>query len=181
MGKMDNIRQANWSDIDILTDLSRRTFSDTFASEYDPADVRQYLEETFSAVQIEDNLLRPESIFFLAYNNPSLSHQPIGYAHLVGNSSVPIFETVLKSVELAQLFVEHRELRKGHGSSLIQACLNYAVENGFETLWLKVGERNERAQAFFNRWAFNKIGNCPFKLGLETRNCCVMVRPVLLS
>ena len=62
MGKMDNIRQANWSDIDILTDLSRRTFSDTFASEYDPADVRQYLEETFSAVQIEDNLFAGKAL-----------------------------------------------------------------------------------------------------------------------
>lgn len=175
---MDNIRQATWSDIDILTELSRRTFSDTFAAEHDPADIRQYLEEVFSTEQIEDDLLRPESIFFLAYNNPSSSHQPIGYAHLVGNSSIPIVETISKPIELVQLFVEHRELGKGHGSSLIQSSLRYAVENSFEALWLKVGEDNHRAQAFFNRWGFNQIGNFSFKLGLETRNYYVLLRPV---
>lgn len=178
---MDNIRQATWSDIDILTELSRRTFSDTFAAEHDPADIRQYLEETFSTEQFEDDLLKPESIFFLAYKNPSLSHQPIGYAHLVGNSSIPVVETMAKPIELVQLFVEHRELRKGHGSTLIQACLKYAVENGFETLWLKVGERNNRAQAFFNRWGFHQVGNYPLQLGLEIQNCYVLLRPVLLD
>ncbi len=47
----------------------------------------------------------------------------------------------------------------------MQTVLDYAIENGFDTVWLGVWEYNHRAQAFYKKCGFEHVGEHIFQLG----------------
>jgi len=47
------------------------------------------------------------------------------------------------------------------------ACVESALDAGYETMWLGVWERNVRAQAFYERWRFRRVGEHVFLLGSD--------------
>jgi GNAT superfamily N-acetyltransferase len=174
-------RQATRDDVDLLADLGRRTFYDTFAADNTPTDMAQYLATAFSQETIQAELLTLESVFLLAYPDATLESQSVGYARLQGNSRPPGNPDWPSPLELGRLYVEQSVLGQGYGSALMQACLDYALEAGFQTLWLGVWERNYRALRFYQKWRFHQTGTQTFTLGQDIQTDLVMMRPVTLT
>ena len=60
----------------------------------------------------------------------------------------------------------------------MQTCLDTARHAGYDTLWLSVWEKNQRARDFYLKWGFNKIGTDIFIIGQDVQTDWVMARSV---
>lgn len=178
---MAYIRQASAADLDLLVELSTRTFLDAYAADNDPFNLEQYVAKAFSKDAIATLLASSQSIILIAYHANTADAPAVGYAHLVEASPVPTLDSAPSPVKLARLYVDQRCIGKGYGSQLMQACLETSTAGGNETIWLNVWVNNPRAQKFYQRWSFQRIGEIPFVLGSEVQTDYVLMRPVILT
>jgi ribosomal protein S18 acetylase RimI-like enzyme len=56
----------------------------------------------------------------------------------------------------------------------MNASINEAKERGYDSIWLGVWEKNQRAIDFYRRWGFEEVGTHTFKLGTDPQNDFVM-------
>ena len=56
-------------------------------------------------------------------------------------------------------------LGAGIGPALLQACFELARSEAYPAMFLGVWEHNPRAQAFYRKWGFEKVGEHLFQLG----------------
>ncbi|MEP6741116.1 MAG: GNAT family N-acetyltransferase, partial [bacterium] len=134
-----SIRRGTVEDAGLLAELGASTFSETFASNNSPEDMTAYLASAFSPEQQTTELADPQSTFLIAETNG----MPAGYAMLRSENAL---ETISgdKPIELVRLYVSRENLGSGVGAALMQACINEAKQQGYETLWLGVWEHNTR-------------------------------------
>ena len=116
-------------------------------------------------------LADPAITYLLAY----AAVKPIGYAKLK-TGKVPKSVQGSKPIELVRLYVEKGVIGKGYGAALITACIEAARKSGYETLWLGVWERNERAQNFYRKCGFRQVGFKEFIVGTDVQNDLIMER-----
>jgi GNAT superfamily N-acetyltransferase len=168
-----DIRRATAADSDLLADLGKRTFRDSFGYANTPEDMAMYLSKSFSPSIQAAELADPANVFFLA----EVVGEPVGYARL---RQGPVPPTILGShpLEIVRIYAVESWIGRGVGSALMQACLDLAEKRGHNTLWLDVWEHNPRAIAFYNKWGFEVVGNQPFRLGRDLQNDLLMARPI---
>ncbi|UCF83638.1 MAG: GNAT family N-acetyltransferase [Desulfobacteraceae bacterium] len=163
------IRRASIKDSALLSEIGTYMFNDTFGPENTPEDMESYLNSAFAPEQIASALADPTTIFLLAYED----NEPIGYATLKV-SAAPKCVQGPKPMELARLYVNQRVIGKGYGAALLKACQEEALDAGYETIWLGVWERNERAIRFYEKWGFREAGTHAFILGNDVQNDLIM-------
>ena len=77
-------------------------------------------------------------------------------------------------MELVRLYLDKSLVGKGYGAALIEACIEQARDSGYETIWLGVWERNERAKVFYRRWEFIEVGSHDFIVGNDVQTDLIM-------
>jgi ribosomal protein S18 acetylase RimI-like enzyme len=164
-------RRAGVEDAQMIGAFGARNFAEAFAPFNDPDDIQQYLLSNFSVSQITSELLDPGIIFLLAFDQETL----IGYAKL-RKGKKPDCITGAKPVELERIYVESSLIGKGYGSALMKECFREALQDGYETMWLGVWDRNEPAIGFYERWGFRVVGTQVFVLGSDMQSDWVMQR-----
>jgi ribosomal protein S18 acetylase RimI-like enzyme len=168
-----NIRRAKGEDTILLAELGARTFEETFASANTPEDMTAYLASAFGRQHQDVELNDPHSLFLIA----EINGKALGYAMLrSGNVEEGI--TGEEPIELVRLYVSQESLGSGIGAALMQACIDEAKRGGYETLWLGVWEHNHRAQAFYRKWNFQKVGTHVFQLGDDPQTDLLMQRTI---
>ena len=167
------IRCGTIHDAALLAELGARTFADTFAVDNKPENMSAYLASAFSASLQAAELADLHTRFKIAERNGVA----VGYAMLrAGNELDSVTGT--KPVELVRLYVARESLGSGVGASLMQACIDEASQEGFETLWLGVWEHNHRAQTFYRKWNFREVGTHIFHLGDDPQTDLLMQRTI---
>ena len=165
-----NIRIANVGDAEVLADLARRTFHDTFAATNDPADMALYLSRAYGRDQ-QTRELSDRDITTLLVEDDG---QAIAYAQL-RTGHVPQCVSGPKPIELWRFYV-HREWHgRGLAKSLMDRVKAEASARGAQTLWLGVWERNDRARAFYVKHGFADVGEHIFLFGNDPQTDLVMV------
>ena len=168
------IRRATKDDVELIAEMGARLFRDTFGPDNRPEDVDEYIAASFSPAQIEAELADPMSTFLLAYKRDT----PIGYARL-RDGKLPDCVKGPRPIELVRIYVEQNIIGTGYGSALMQACLTEAGHGGYQTIWLDVWEKNERAIKFYRKWGFTEVGTQKFVLGSDIQNDLVMEKMVV--
>lgn len=169
------IRPATLRDTEALRSLAERTFRETFAEHNTADDMEAYIRESLSLERIRAELSDPANAFLLTFQEGSTV--PCGYAKLRTGTNEPCVSGP-DPVELERLYVSQKVLGQGVGAQLMQACLEKARADGFATLWLGVWEHNSRAQAFYHRWGFRRVGEHVFQLGSDPQTDLILERPV---
>ena len=165
------VRRGTVADAALLSELGARTFSETFAADNTPEDLAAYVATSFTVAQQTAELEDPASIFLIAEVNGNAA----GYAHLHGGKPEQGVEGP-NPVELVRIYVSRDWLGRGAGQELMRACLDEARQAGYQTIWLGVWERNERAQAFYRKWNFRTVGEHMFRLGSDLQRDFLMQR-----
>jgi diamine N-acetyltransferase len=166
-----SLRHAAPADLAALTELSRRTFIDTYASHNRPEHLDLYLRQSLTVGQWQAELATPGSVVLLAEVEGALA----GYAE-VRQGFVPGCVRTPVPVELARIYVAREHQGGGVGGALMAAALDEAAARGGTGLWLGVWQKNERAIAFYRRWRFETVGTQFFPMGPDLQEDWVMVR-----
>ncbi|HEU4712954.1 MAG TPA: GNAT family N-acetyltransferase [Pyrinomonadaceae bacterium] len=167
------IRRAETTDAELLADLGRRTFEETFSVDNTRDNMDAYVASAFSVAQQTAELTDPASVFLIA----EVDGVATGYAKLRAGELADGVEGA-RPIELVRLYVLREWLGRGVGEALMRACLDHARGAGYETIWLGVWERNARAQAFYRKWEFRAVGEHIFQLGSDPQRDIVMERSI---
>lgn len=169
-----HIKPTGVQDVSRLVTLARQTFEEAFAHQNTKADLEKYLDEHFTPAKLSDELNDPTNKFFIAYADT----QAAGYCKLRLNQH-PDQPKNTKALELERIYVLREYQSKKVGAALMEHVINYSKANHYETLWLGVWEKNEKAIAFYKRWGFEIYGTHPFQLGNDPQTDVLMKKRLL--
>ncbi len=167
MSKNYHIRKANIADINSLCEIGAKTFVETYEKENTPENLQKYLDEKFNEKQILDELSTPQTIFLLV----ELEDEVIGYSKLRVNS---VENPNPKALEIERIYITKQYHGQKLGALLMQGCVDTAIENNYESLWLGVWEHNPKAIAFYRKWGFEVFGTHIFQLGDDAQTDFLM-------
>jgi ribosomal protein S18 acetylase RimI-like enzyme len=158
------VRKANLDDVDAITSLGIQTFKETFEAVNTEENMKMYLDTTFTAEKIKNEFSETGSVFFIAERN----HHPIGFAK-VRTSRKPSELNGYNAIEIERLYALKSEIGKGVGRKLMQTCLQFSKDSGYELVWLGVWEHNHRGIEFYQKFGFEKFGQHVFMLGTDAQ------------
>lgn len=153
-------RIALAEDNDLLVEMGRRTFFETFVGTCSEADMDLFLNQSYAPEKLAAELAAPRSYFLILEDELGA----MGYSRLFEET-----EAEAGSVELVRFYMEQRAIGTGAAHRLMERSLELARELGFRRMDLGVWEKNFRAQKFYAKWGFQKTGEKIFMLGSDAQ------------
>lgn len=167
------VRYATNKDAELISNISRQTFYETFAADNTKENMEKFMAEQFTKGKLIIEVGSSENIFLLAYNEDEVA----GYAKL-REAKQPEKLNDLKAIEIARIYAMTNMIGKGVGNLLMQTSISIAKEKGKEIIWLGVWEKNIRAIDFYKRWGFEKFDVSDFLLGNDVQ-CDWLMKKIL--
>lgn len=162
------IRKAVDADTPLLSRLGietyRETFLDDFRLPYSDSDLATFLPAAYGAPVIAGFLADPAYQHFIA----ELDGAPVGYS-LVGPNGLPHAEARPGDGELKRIYLLKTAKGLGAGQALYSASIGWLEAAGHDRIWLGVWSGNLRAQRFYEKNGFRKVGEYRFIVG-ETQD-----------
>ena len=165
---MIQVKTATPQEAELIANLSRETFQETFAAYNTKTDMDKFLSEQFSKEQLMTEVGKPGNTFLLAY----LDQEPAGYTFLKENTHPDL--RIKNAIEISRLYARNSFIGKGIGKALMLAAIDEAKEQNKETIWLGVWEHNQRAIQFYLSFGFEKFSEQDFVLGNDVQRDWVM-------
>src|SRR5574339_93594 len=104
------IRIARADDAELIADISRKTFYETFGSVNTRENMDKFMNEQFNREILMKEVSEPGNIFLLAFDEKT----PVGYARLREGKRYPVFKTK-DSLEIARIYVINTYIGAGIG------------------------------------------------------------------
>lgn len=168
------IRKANHQDVALLCSLGIKTFRDTFEAVNTPEDMKLYLDKNFEPDRIRKEIAENGSVFLLAFEGD----EGVGFARIRRGENQEGLNS-RNALEIERIYAVKEHHGKQVGKVLMQACLDYAKQQGCDTVWLGVWEHNPRAIAFYDKWGFEKFGSHAFLLGTDLQTDILMKKKLI--
>ena len=169
------VRLATDAEAELIADISRQTFYDSFAEHNTKENMDKFLNEQFTREKLVDEIKQPWHLFFLAY----MKNEPVGYVKL-RDGSAPIQLDARSCLEIARIYSVQYKIGKGVGKKLMQICHEIAKQKGKKILWLGVWKQNQRAIDFYTAWGFKIFGEQEFILGDDVQTDWLMKKDLSL-
>ena len=166
------IRAATPADAVGLAEFGARTFFETFAADNTPEDMARHLASAWSPA-LQDAELRDPLLDTLLAVDPRGALA--GFAQLRADCG-PACVRTSRPAELKRFYVDQPFHGRGLAQALMEEVERRARARGADELWLGVWERNERAQAFYRKCGFEKVGTQVFVVGSDPQTDLVMLR-----
>jgi ribosomal protein S18 acetylase RimI-like enzyme len=169
------IREGTLSDLSVLQNIGRQTFSETFSEGNTEENMKKYLEEGFSDEKLTVELNNPDSEFYFAFQENEI----IGYLKINHGQS----QTELKdetAMEIERIYVLKDFHGKNIGQLLFEKAISLATEKNANYVWLGVWEENSRAINFYKKNGFVEFDKHIFVLG-DDEQTDIMMRLELKS
>jgi diamine N-acetyltransferase len=160
------IRVATPADAEIIADMSRQTFYETFVADNAKEDMDKFMNEQFTKDALMEEVGAEGNVFFLAV----LNDEPVGYARLRNENVEPL----TNSIEIARIYAATKLIGKGVGKALMNACIEMAKKLDKQFIWLGVWEKNSRAIRFYEKFGFEKFSEHEFLLGNDAQTDWLM-------
>ena len=158
------IRELTRRDIPQLRELAVRIYRDTFSGQNTPANMETFLQKDYSVESFNREFDERGSFYFFACDGQT----PVGYLRLRNNAEAEPY-LGKNTIELHRLYIDARYQGRQVGKLLMEFALEYARNLKVDWIWLGVWEHNPRAQAFYERWGFEKFSEHIFQMGEEAQ------------
>jgi diamine N-acetyltransferase len=163
------IRKVSIQDIEILKEIGKQTFTETFSFVNSEENMTEYLENGFSTDKLMAELKDKNSEFYFA----EFDEKVIGYLKVnSGQSQTDIKDK--NALEIERIYV----LKEFHGEKVGQNLYEKAIElakiKNSEYVWLGVWEQNTRAIRFYEKNGFVAFNKHIFKLGNDEQTDLMM-------
>jgi len=155
---MIKIRRAKEADTEVLALLARVTWAESHGQYIDDKNnLLKYLDANFSVSKTKQDLNNPDNFFYII----TVDDLPAGYVKLVANA---LNESVgsRKSFQLERIFIQNEFIPLKIGQQLLNFAQEKVKELQFETMWLTVYIKNNRAIRFYEKNQFKNVGALNF-------------------
>lgn len=167
------LSRLNPHDLDELQNLSLRTFVDAFGSVNTEEDMKIYLEQAFSEVQLLEELRDNDTNFYFL----QLENKTVGYCKVKSGLPHALSEEG-KALEICRLYVLQQYQGQQLGQFMLDSIIQMAEEQDLDFVWLGVWSQNPGAIRLYERNGFSKIGSYTFMLGNDAQTDFIMKRPL---
>lgn len=175
-------KQSPWSivpgtaeDAGAIAVLGAEVFSKSFAHSTPAEDLQKYLQTSYSVSRIQSQLEDKAHTFYLA-KDPGGSL--LGFVQITEGSSEPcITLPASEAVELQRIYTSSQSHGSGIGSALLQRAIRHATPK-FKLMWLGVWEENVKAQRFYQRYGFERVGEHDFVMGSCVQTDWILQKPL---
>jgi diamine N-acetyltransferase len=165
------IRRASPADAPALSTLAAKIYTDTFAETNNPEDLSAFLAQTYNEAQQRSEIENPGIITLLAECDGQLG----AYAQLKFGTPPPCVDGP-DPMEIGRFYVDKAFHGRGVAQRLMKEIEDLARSRGTRTMWLGVWEHNVRAQAFYKKYGFERVGEQPFIVGTDLQTDWVVQR-----
>lgn len=172
------VRRAAVEDAVALSELASVTFPLACPPGSTRADQQAFIAAVLSTERFTEYLGDPDRVLLVAHDDASTD--PIGYTMLVEgepyDAEVRAAITRRPTVELSKCYVLPGHHGRGVAVALMAATLDAARRAGADGIWLGVNQLNLRAQAFYRRAGFERVGTKHFQVGDRLEDDFVLER-----
>ena len=159
------VRRATAADAPALAAVASATFALACPPHTTQESIAAFIADVLSQERFQEYLADPARDLFLAEDGAVAT----GYAMLVtGEPGDPDVRTALThrpSSELSKIYVLPDQHGAGTSRLLMAAALDAARARGSRGAWLGVNQLNERAQRFYAKSGFTRVGTKRFLVG----------------
>ncbi len=159
MTSAPTLRPCTPADADALGLVGAATFLETFAGVLDGQAIIAHCAQAHDPDRYIQ-LMGMGCRIWIAEVEPDRS--PVGYV-VVGPSLLPIARP--GEIDIKRIYVLSKWHGQGVGEALMTKAVDYARADHQERLIVGVYVGNARAQAFYERWGYEKIGERTFSVG----------------
>ena len=176
------IRRLGAGDAELVRELARRTFTETFKGATSDEDLYKFLDEAYEVGLLRQELVAPGSEYFVAEIRGEdvagvalQRYIPVGYLKVnVGQAQTePMGEDAF---EVQRIYVLQGFKGRRIGSVLMTLAELRARAAGKRRMWLGVWEFNYPAQKFYRAKGFERIGEHTFVTGTEAQTDWLLAR-----
>ena len=163
------INKIGIEQIELLQQIGRQTFEETFAESNSAENMAKYIEEAYSYEKLSAELNNPNSFFYFAM----LDEKVIGYLKLnMGGSQTELKDN--DALEIERIYVLKSFQGKKVGQMLFDKAIQIGKEQNAAFVWLGVWEENKRALQFYTKNGFVEFDQHVFVLGDEAQTDIMM-------
>ena len=155
---MIEIKTAKESDAEILALLGRITYVESHGHFIeDKTDLLKYLTKSFSVVKTREDIKNANNLFLILY----VDELPVGYVKLVLKTTHESVESK-NSCRLERIYILADFIPMKLGNEFLNFTEEKAKELQFDTMWLSVYVKNDRAIRFYEKNEFENVGELRF-------------------
>jgi diamine N-acetyltransferase len=164
------VRRATTPDAPVLADVAARTFALACPPHVTRQSISTFIADVLARERFDDYLADPQRDVFLAEDpEGGEDDDVVGYAMVVHGEPVdPDVAgalTLRPTAELSKIYVLPGLQGAGVSAALMTASLEAARLRGAAGVWLGVNQLNERAQRFYVKSGFVRVGTKRFRVG----------------
>lgn len=167
------IEPVRSDEVELLSNISCKTFYDTFHLENTEEDMDLFLNQTFNENVLLTELSNKETFFFFAKFEDDVA----GYLKLVVSDSNAELGGV-STLEVARIYTLKDKIGSGIGKALMEFSVSFARQQQKEIIYLGVWEHNQRAIGFYKKFGFEKFGEHVFMVGNDPQTDWLMKKQV---
>jgi tRNA (guanine37-N1)-methyltransferase len=175
-----SVRRAEPLDAEALAALAAVTFPLACPPGMPPADVQAFVVAQLSVERFTAYLADPARI--LLVDDPGEGAALAGYTMVVlGEPSAPDVAASIRirpTAELSKCYLLPESQGRGIARALLAATIERTAERGAAGMWLGTNAANVRAQRFYERAGFERVGGRRFQVGSRLEEDVVMERPL---
>jgi ribosomal protein S18 acetylase RimI-like enzyme len=172
------VRRAQPGDEAALHEVAAATFALACPPHMTQERVDHFVATVLSEGSFAAYLADDDRDLFLAEEDGT----PLGYAMLVAgeptDADVAAALTLRPTAELSKIYVLPGHHGSGASHALMTAAIEAATARGAAGAWLGVNQLNERAQKFYGKSGFTKVGTKRFLVGDAYEDDYVFERPL---
>lgn len=185
------IREATLADADTIAEIGRVTFHACFAYSMPEEDVQAYLDKAYSVAAIAEEVADAQrnSFFVAQIDRPGTKEhgKVVGFVQMKLGTTEPCLPPDADLCELHRIYVSLDCTSGGVGKMLAERGISWAREwaskcctesggNARAGIWLGVWEENFKAQRFYQRLGFERVGSHDFAMGDTIQTDWVLVK-----
>lgn len=150
-----------------LNEFGKTEFTRTFGHTYTPENLNNYLNESYTTDIYVSWITGSSYRIWLARNKAN--NEVVGYI-LCGPCGLPLencegTHDVSQSGEVKRMYMHPSAFGTGLAAELLTNALGWLKERYHEKIYLGVWSENYRAQKFYGKFGFEKIGEYGFPVG----------------
>ncbi|MFI2754448.1 GNAT family N-acetyltransferase [Cellulomonas sp. P22] len=181
-----SIRTARPADAPALARLAAITFPLACPPGSTHESQQAFIRDVLSAERFAAYLSDPSRVVLVAHETDDGTDpgadpgEPVGYTMLVDgeptDDDVRAAITLRPTIELSKCYVLPGHHGRGIAPALMAASLDVGRARGARGVWLGVNQENARAQAFYARHGFARVGTKHFLVGTRLEDDFVLER-----